>query len=216
LIPVKEVVDLLEAAFENDLPVFGRGGLGRRLRRALGLGEMPNDLVDENVFDVPDDGRPVVRRDDPRVCRDTKLDAGLFADGLGGLRESFVYANGDGRNTGVFGCYAGSRTRGCAAASTGVARDDEITFELLELLRQSAYHFGVARAVGIAEFPMGNEFDVRATLQQRLLEHFERKFAVEFVIGKLADGQSVQRGGARRMRLALPGTSPEGIHDRIC
>jgi hypothetical protein len=96
---------------------------------------MPDDLVDENLFDIFCNLRTLVGRYDSRVGRNPKIESGLFADRLYRFRETLVDGNRDGRKSRILSCYACSRTRGCAAASPGVAGDDDVALVQLQLMR---------------------------------------------------------------------------------
>jgi hypothetical protein len=97
--------------------------------------ELTNDLFDQHVFDVFYDGRALMCRYHTRVGGNAQIDSRLFAYRFCGFCEALVYGDRDRRYSRIFGCYAGARTRGRAAPSARIAGDDEITFELLELMR---------------------------------------------------------------------------------
>lgn len=128
MIAQEEFVDLLERAGKYDLADPGLPCNFRGFGRASFVSELSNDLIDENVFDILDDRRALVRRNYARIGGDAKVDARLLADRLDRFRKALVDCNRDGWNTGGFRSYACTRTRGGAAASTGISGNDDIAF----------------------------------------------------------------------------------------
>jgi hypothetical protein len=126
LIAQEEFVDLLERAGKYDLVELGLPCNFRVFGRTSFVSELSNDLIDENFFDILGDRRALVRRNYARVCRDAKIDARLLADRLDRFRKALVDCNRDGWNTGGFRGYACTRTRGGAAASTGISGNDDV------------------------------------------------------------------------------------------
>ena len=151
MIAQEEFVDLLERAGKNDLAERGIPCNFRGFRRASFVSELSNDLIDENVFDVLGDRRALVRRNYARVCCDAEVDARLLADRLDRFPKALVDCNRDGWNSGGFRGYACTRTRGGAAASTGISGNHDVAVIQLELLGQFADHVRLTRSIGIAE-----------------------------------------------------------------
>src|SRR5262249_27664331 len=186
------LVHFLEGSGEHDVAVAGLPFIRRRFVRASFRGELLDDLIDQDVFNVLQDRRALVGRDDSRIRGDAKVEARLSADRLDRSREALVDRDRYARDPGILGGYTGARTRGRAASSPGHARDDDVDPVALEIGGQIADDLGLARSVNVAESLVRHELRRGDALQDRLLDRFEHELAVELVVGQLAYGYPLQ------------------------
>src|SRR6185295_11637859 len=97
-------------------------------------------------------------------------------------RETLVDRDRHARDPGAFGCYACTRTRGCAASSPGHARDHDVDLVPPEISRQIADDVGLARSVDVAEMRVRHEPGRGEALEYRLLDRLEREVGIELVV----------------------------------